>query len=231
MSFTPPAAALTAEQIEYLKSVDSPTIANAVEVFNLRDRTVGFIGGKVQSLFTDLGTMVGQALTVTVANPSGPVAGRDGFWRMWEALEQMPSPSVIVMQDISGEPSRCAYAGEVMATLARRLGAVGMVTDGGYRDVNEVHALGLHYFAAYKVVAHGNFEIVDVGVPVTLDGETINTGDILHGDVNGIVVVPAETLSGLREAVEKIQDRERRFMTYIKSDRFTLAGAKDGTGY
>lgn len=229
--FTPPAAALTTEQITYLKSVDSPTIANAVEVFNLRDRTEGFIGGNVRSLFTDLGVMVGQALTVTVANPSGEPTGRDGFWRMWAALSQMPAPSVLVMQDISGAPHRCAYAGEVMATMATRLGAVGMVTDGGYRDVNEVHALGLHYFAAYHVVSHGNFEIVEVGVPITVDGETINTGDILHGDVNGIVVVPAAALDGLREAVEKIQDREKKFMNFIKSDRFNLADAKAGTGY
>ena len=150
---------------------------------------------------------------------------------MWEALSQMPSPSVLVMQDISGAPNRVAYAGEVMATMATRLGAVGMVTDGGYRDVNEVHALGLHYFAAYHVVSHGNFEIVDVGVPITLDGETINTGDILHGDVNGIVVIPSEVLGGLQEAVEKIQDRERKFMTFIKSDRFNLVDAKAGTGY
>jgi 4-hydroxy-4-methyl-2-oxoglutarate aldolase len=229
--FTPPAVALTTDQLEYLRGVDSPTIANAVEVFDQRERTVGFIGGKVRSLFTDLGTMVGQALTVTVGNPTGSIAGRDGYWKMWEALEQMPGPSVLVMQDISGEPSRCAYAGEVMATMALRLGAVGMVTDGGYRDVNEVHALGLHYFAAYQVVSHGNFEIVDVGVPVTLDGETINTGDILHGDVNGIVVIPAEVLPGLRAAVEKIQERERRFMNFIRSDKFTIAAAKAGTGY
>jgi len=229
--FTPPAATLTTEHIAYLKSVDSPTIANAVEVFNERDRTEGFIGGNVKSLFTDLGVMVGQALTVTVANPSGEPTGRDGFWKMWEALSQMPAPSVLVMQDISGAPHRCAYAGEVMATMAARLGAVGMVTDGGYRDVNEVHALGLHYFAAYHVVSHGNFEIVDVGVPVTLDGETINTGDVLHGDINGIVVVPVSVLDGLQAAVEKIQDRERKFMTFIKSDRFNLADAKAGTGY
>jgi regulator of RNase E activity RraA len=229
--FTPPAAALSDDQLAYLKSVDSPTIANAVEVFNLRDRTVGFIGGQVKSLFTDLGVMVGQALTVTVGNPSGPVAGRDGYWKMWEALEQMPSPAVLVMQDVSGAPSRCAYAGEVMATMAQQLGAVGMVTDGGYRDVNEVHALGMHYFAAYHVVSHGNFEIVDVGAPVMLDGETINTGDILHGDVNGIVVIPSECLDRLKEAVEGIQARERRFMDYLKSDGFNLANAKAGTGY
>lgn len=230
-NFTPPSAALTHEQLDYLRGVDSPTIANAIEVFNVRDRTEGFIGGSVRALFPEMGVMVGQALTVTVGNKPGPAAGREGYWRMWEALEQMPSPSVLVMQDVSGAPTRCAYAGEVMATMARRLGAVGMVTDGGFRDVNEVRALGLHYYAAYHVVSHGNFEIIDVGVPVTLDGETIRTGDILHGDVNGIVVIPPQVLGGLREAVEKIQDRERRFMEFIKSDRFTLEDAKAGTGY
>ena len=97
--------------------------------------------------------------------------------------------------------------------------------------MNEVHALGLHYFAAYHVVSHGNFEVVDVGIPVELDGATIRTGDILHGDVNGIVVIPAEVLGGLRDAVAGIQAKERRFMDFIKSDRFTLEAAKAGTGY
>jgi len=175
--------------------------------------------------------MVGQAVTVKVRNPPGPVAGREGYWAMWEALERMTGPAVLVMQDISRAPSRCAYAGEVMATLAQRLGAVGMVTDGGYRDLDEVHALGFHYFARYAVVSHGNFEIVDVGEPVELDGARIATGDLLHGDKNGIVVVPNECLDGLPDAVAKIQDRERRFMAFIRSDGFSLEQAKAGTGY
>ncbi|HKG24208.1 MAG TPA: RraA family protein, partial [Thermomicrobiales bacterium] len=135
------------------------------------------------------------------------------------------------MQDVSGRPSRCAYAGEVMATLAQRLGAVGMVTDGGYRDVAEVHALGMHYYAAYHVVSHGNFSVVDVGVPVELDGQRVETGDILHGDVNGVVVVPPAVLDGLPEAVEQIRDRERRVMEFIRGDAFTLDGVKSGRSY
>lgn len=231
MPFTAPQSALSAEQLAYLTSVDSPTVANAIETFKVRDRTEGYIGGSVDSLFPDLGVMVGQALTVKVVNPSGPVASRDGYWQMWEALEQMPSPSVLVMQDASGRPSRFAMAGEVMATLAKRLGAVGMVTDGGFRDIDEVHTLGLHYFASQVVVSHGNFGIVDVGAPVELDGQIVRTGDLLHGDRNGIVIIPPETLDGLKAAIDGIRDRESRLMSFIKSDRFNLADAKAARGY
>jgi len=231
MSFVAPQTTLNPQQIAYLKSVDSPTIANAVETFNVRDRVDGYIGGSVGSLFPDLGVMVGQALTVKMINPGGPAPSRDGYWEMWEALEKMPRPSVVVMQDATGRPSRYAMAGEVMATIARRLGAVGLVTNGGYRDIDEVHALGLHYFATQVVVSHGNFGVVEVGEPVTLDGQVVRTGDILHGDRNGIVIVPAETLGGMRDAVDGIRDRESRFMTFIKGDKFTLADAKAGNGY
>ncbi len=231
MSFCPPAAVLAPDTLAFLQSVDSPTLANAIETFQVRDRTEGYIGGAVRCLFPDLGAMVGQALTVTVTNQPGPVAGREGYWRMWEALAAMPKPAVLVMQDVSGNPSRCAYAGEVMATLAQRLGAVGMVTDGGFRDIHEVHALGMHYFASYVVVSHGNFSIVDVGVPVVLDGQRVETGDILHGDANGIVIVPAETLPGLPEAVDRIRRREQALMAYIRSEAFTLEGVRSGQGY
>ncbi|TXG78494.1 MAG: RraA family protein [Thermomicrobiales bacterium] len=230
-SFVAPDRAFSDEQLAFLKSVDSPTIANAIEPFELRDRTDGYIGGNIGCLYPDLGVMVGQALTIKVSNPAGPVAGRDGYWAMWDALEQMPKPAVIVMQDISGAPHRCAYAGEVMATLATKLGAVGMVSDGGYRDIAEVHALGMHYFCPFAVVAHGNFAIQDVGQPVWIDGQRVSTGDILHGDVNGIVIVPRETLDGLPAAVEEIRVRERRVMDYIKSDKFNLADFKVGKTY
>jgi 4-hydroxy-4-methyl-2-oxoglutarate aldolase len=222
---------ISPDQIEFLKTVDSPTIANAIESFNVRDRTEGFIGGTVRSLFPDLGVMVGYALTVTMTNESGEVADRDGYWRLWETHAEMPKPSVLAIQDVSGNPTRCAYAGEVMATLAQRLGAVGMVTDGGFRDLNEVYLLGMHYFACHAVVSHGNFKIVDVGTAITLDGQRIETGDILHGDINGIVIVPPVVVPGLPEAVDAIRNRERRLIEFIKSDRFNLADAKASRGY
>jgi regulator of RNase E activity RraA len=206
-------------------------MANAIEPFKVRDRTEGFIGGKVRSLFPELPPMVGAALTVTMTNTPGPVAGRENWWRMYEALSQIPAPSVLAVQDVSGAPSRCALAGEVMATLAMRLGAVGMVTDGGLRDVHEVRALGFAYFARYVVVSHGNFDIVDVGAPIVLDGQEVKTGDILHGDANGIVIVPREILDGLPDAVQEVRTRERASMDFINSPEYTIAAARKRAGY
>jgi 4-hydroxy-4-methyl-2-oxoglutarate aldolase len=222
---------ISEKDVAFLRSVDSPTISNAIEPFKVRDRTEGFIGGEVRSLFPEMPPMVGTALTVTMTNAPGAVAERENYWRMYEALSQMPAPSVLVVQDVSGAPSRCALAGEVMTTMAMRLGAVGMVTDGGLRDVHEVRQLGFAYFARYVVVSHGNFGVVDVGEPVTLDGQEVKTGDILHGDANGIVIVPRQVLDGLPEAVQEVRTRERATMDFVNSPEYTVAAARKRAGY
>lgn len=231
MADLPQVSPIAESDLEFLRGVDSPTIANAIEPFKVRNRTEGFIGGEVRCLFPELPPMVGTALTVTMTNTAGPLAGRESWWRMYEALARLPAPSVLVVQDVSGAPSRCAYAGEVMATLAKRLGAVGMVTDGGLRDVHEVRALGFHYFARYLVVSHGNFDIVDVGTPITLDSQEVQTGDLLHGDANGIVLVPRAVLPGLPGAVQEVRTRERATMDYILSPEYSLAEARKRAGY
>jgi 4-hydroxy-4-methyl-2-oxoglutarate aldolase len=222
---------LTDQQIAFLESVDSPTIANAIERFKARPLTDGFIGGEVQCTFPELGPMVGRALTVTMRNPTDRPASREGFWRMWEELEAMAGPVVLMIADESGAPQRVAYAGEIMTRLARRLGAVGMVSDGALRDLAEVRALGFHYFMRYPVVSHANFEIATVGEPIDLDGQRVQTGDLVHGDANGIVLVPWEILAELPDAVEKVRTAEAGDMTYIDGDDFTLAGFKDRRGY
>lgn len=231
MSVVPQVAPIDERQLAFLQSVDSPTIANAIEPFQVRDRTEGFIGGKVRCLFPEMPPMVGAALTVTMTNRPGEIASKEGWWRMYEALAELPAPSVLAVQDISGAPSRCALAGEVMATMAKRLGAAGMVTDGGLRDVHEVRVLGFGYFARYLVVSHGNFDIVDIGKPITLDGQVVRTGDILHGDANGIVIVPREVLDRLPDEVEKVRTRERATMDYIRSPEYSLQAAKERAGY
>lgn len=225
------ARTLTESDLAYLHGVDSPTVANSLERLHLRDRSDGYIGGSVQCAFPELGTMVGTALTVTVDNAVGRPARQDGYWHLWETLEQTTGPVVVVMKDASGTPARVAYAGEIMVTLASRLGAVGIVTDGALRDVAEVRARGFHYFMRYPVVSHADFELSKVGDPVLIDGQLVRTGDILHGDANGIVIVPWESLPDLRGVVEAVQSTERRDLDFIEGPDFTLDGYKRVRGY
>lgn len=217
--------------LDFLRSVDSPTIANAIELFKIRDRCDGFIGGEVKSLFPEMPPMVGYALTVTMNDEHGAVKSKDGFWKMFDVLSQMPAPSILVVKDVSGRPNRVAFCGEVMATMAKRLGAVGYVTDGTVRDLHEVRAIGMPYFASGVCVSHANFWVEDVGIDIDLDGETIRTGDLLHGDANGIVVVPREILAGLPEKVASVRDKEGELMAFVRGPEFTLDGAKKLSGY
>lgn len=223
--------ALTASDLGFLRDVDSPTIANALERLKLRDRSDGYIGGAVACAFPELGPMVGTALTLTVDNAVGRTARPEGYWELWATLEALDGPTVIVMKDASGTPHRVAYAGEIMVTLARRLGAIGIVTDGALRDLAEVRAKGFHYFMRHAVVSHAEFELSRVGDPVLLDGQLVRTGDILHGDANGIVIVPWEGLADLPAAVEAVRAAERRDLDYLESPEFTLDGYRALRGY
>ena len=170
---------LTDQQLAFLNSVDSPTIANAIERLKTRPLTDGFIGGAVQCTFPELGPMVGRALTVTMRNPVDRTASREGYWRMWEGLEAMAGPVVLMIADESGTPQRVAYAGEIMSRLARRLGAVGMVTDGALRDLVEVRALGFHYSCV-----SGSLMRTSRSPRLATDRSRrarLQTGDLVHG--------------------------------------------------
>ena len=220
------AATLTDAQLDELRTFDSATIANAIEPFKVRDQTLGYVGSNVRALFPSKHEpMVGYAVTAkgdstTYARRRDPALQ----FGLWEAMDESPRPSVVVIQDSGNNPSKSCHCGDVMGTLIRALGGVGLVTDGGVRDLPEVEALGLHYFARGPVVAHGTAVIYDAGEPVVIDGVPIKTGDLLHGDVNGLVTIPAEIAGEVADAAREVIADETRRKAYADSPDFTIQG-------
>ncbi|CAA9296747.1 MAG: hypothetical protein AVDCRST_MAG77-5646 [uncultured Chloroflexi bacterium] len=191
----PGAARLSAEQLAELRAVDSPTIANAIEHFKVRPRVQGYAGADVKCLVPGLGTLLGYAVT---CRGDSTTEGKDRrehteLYRAIYAIQ--PLPAVVVIGD-DGDPARIdlsCHVGEMMATTMKRVGAAGLVTNGGLRDIVEIRSLGdFHYFGRGLVVAHGQPCIYDVGATVNIGGMEVHHGDLLHGDENGITVVPAE---------------------------------------
>lgn len=216
---------LTPEELEALQKIDTPTLCNAIETFDIRGRVEGFLGMSIRCLFPELGPMVGYALTVTVDSTTPDVTRDNDVWREWViAMDRSPKPVVLVFQDVGPQPEKSAHVGEVMATLAQRLGVVGLVTNGGVRDLAEVRELGMHYFAPGSVSSHGNPRLLSVGQPVVIDGVRIETGDLIHGDLNGITLIPEVPVADLLAAVGGIRCEEGKLMDYIKSPDFSVEG-------
>ena len=214
--------------IEYLQTVDSPTLSNAIELLKIRPPSEGFTPLEIRCLFPEFGRMCGYAVTaqvetVTTSDPFDLAV----FVELFRAVERSPKPAVVALQEIGGHPDRAAHCGEVMATVLTRVGAVGLVSDCAVRDLPEVRALRFHYFARGAVASHANFRIVRVGVPVQVCGLVIRPGDVLHGDENGLLHVPPVNGDSLEEAVKAVRRRERRLMDWVRSDRFSLEALKD----
>ena len=215
-------SARTAEEIAALRAIDSPTLSNAIEQFGMRRRTIGYAGVDLRCAFPEMGTMTGYAVTCTADSTSDTRQDGDGLLRLWEAVERAPKPAVIVIQDVGRDRSRGCHMGEVMATTARALGAVGCVCDSGLRDVAEVRALGFHYFCRGFVVSHGNAVIVDVGVPVEIFGMPVRPEALLHGDLNGVLTVPDIPTADLVAQVRRVREDERALMDFIRRPGFTV---------
>ncbi len=207
-------AKLTGAQLDELRAIDSPTIANAIEHFQVRPRVSGYCGSNVRCLIPGLGTMLGFAVTCRGDSTSEDKDRREHA-DLYRGIAQWAAqglPAVVVIGD-DGDPNKIhlsCHAGEMMATTMKRVGAVGLVTDGGLRDIHEVTALGgFHYFGRGLVVAHGRPCIYDVGATVTIDGMTVRPGDLLHGDENGITIIPAAIADQVAAQAMAVREAEQ----------------------
>ena len=209
--------------LDYLRTIDAPTLSNAIELLKVRPRREGFTPLQVRALFPELGRLCGYAVTAQVETVTEIDAhSAEPFIDLCRQLEQSAKPAVVVFQEVGGYGDYAAHCGEVMATVFQRLKAIGLVSDCGVRDILEVRALGFHYFARGSVVSHANFRVVRAGVPVQVCGMVVRSGDLIHGDENGVLLVPSGIEDKLPAAVDAVRSRERRLMDWIRGDNFSV---------
>jgi len=219
---------LSDKELSALRAWPTPAISNAIETFKVRPRNQGFMLG-IKSIFPDLEPMVGYACTATMlADMPGTERDRGAAQAHWDNILDTPSPRIAVIHDL--DQPRCIGSlwGEVNANIHRALGCLGVVTDGGVRDLDEVHDLGFHFFAADVIPSHAYVHLVESGIPVKMGGLVVNNGDLIHADKHGVVVIPQEIAKEVPEACQKVEDRERRIIDFCKSSDFSLDALKTG---
>ncbi len=225
----PESARLSKRQIDYLASWDAPTIANAIERERIRPRDRGFMRPGIRALFPEFGPMIGYAVTATI-RASEPRKEGEGYvdrFDYYEFIQSIPAPRIMVIHDQDAPNPIGSFWGEVHGNLHKALGCIGVITDGGVRDLAPVRGLRFHYFAAEVLVSHVHVHLVDFGRPVTIGGHTVKSGDLLFGDEHGVIDIPHSVASKVGDLCYQVYKAERPAIDYYKSASFSLEGLRE----
>jgi 4-hydroxy-4-methyl-2-oxoglutarate aldolase len=220
---------VTEEELNYLRRFDTPTIANALERSGLpeihkQSRLEGVMTPKIRCIFPEMGIMNGYAATATIraSKPRGedePYASRIDYWKY---IDSVPKPTIMVIQDLDAPNPVGSWWGEVNANVHQALGCVGVITDGGVRDLSVVRPLGFHFFAAEVLVSHAYVHVVDFGKPVTVGGVKIKSGDLLQGDEHGVIKIPDSVAQKTGQACYDVFKSERALIEFCQTPGVTL---------
>jgi len=216
--------------LQPLRKLDTCTVANAIECFDLRLRNEGFTNNaSLHCHFPKLPPMLGYVVTLRVRSANPPMKGGNYIDRTdwWHVLEKYPAPHVVVIEDADRRPGIGAFVGEVHAAILQALGCVGVVTNGAVRDLSAVEPQAFHLFSGTVSPSHAYVHVVDAGIPVEVAGLHIKPGDLLLGDQHGIVRIPPQIATELPATVEHIRAREREILEFCQSPEFSREGLRE----
>lgn len=200
-----------------LARFDTPTICNCIELFDVRPRNVGYMDGRIRSNFPEMPPMVGFASTASFRSDAPP-AGGDAYGSLEQQVAtfaDLPGPAVVVFEDLD-DPAVAATFGEVMCSTYQAFGSVGLITSGGGRDLEQVRALNFPVFTGSTICAHAYCHLLHLGLPVRVGGLCVNTGDLLHGDANGVTNVPTKIAAAVADIAAEFVAAEEIVMNYVK---------------
>ncbi len=162
----------------------------------------------------DSSTVVGRAMPVLMADVYGPQPRP--FGKLTEALDQVNSGEVYLA---TGGMLRCAYWGEILTQTVCMRGAAGAVIDGYHRDTKGVLA------QEWPVFSRGSFgqdsavrtQVLDYRCPVEVGAVKVTPGDVVFGDVDGVLIIPQEREAEVIEAALEKSRGEKSVLLELRS--------------
>ncbi|MFL5159268.1 MAG: ribonuclease activity regulator RraA [Microvirga sp.] len=194
---------LKPETREKLKTVSTATLCTALYKRGLRNQFIQ----DVRPLNPNLGNMVGEAFTlryIPAREDLNPISVfQDRAHPQRKAVEECPPGAVMVID--SRKDARAASAGGILVSRLMKRGVAGVVTDGGFRDSPEIAQLDIPAYhnrpsAPTNLTHH---QALDINVPIGCGDVPVWPGDVVVGDGEGVVVIPAHLADEIAsEAVE-----------------------------
>ncbi len=198
--------------LETLRSVDTPTVCNAIEAAEGQRGFNNFTKGTMFSSAPDAKAVVGYALTAKIAAKAPPEEPpevikerRMGYYR---SIAEAQKPAIAVIEDCDYPDCVGAFWGEINTTVHKGLGVSGALTNGVMRDLGDVPA-DFPVIAGSIGPSHAFVHVKEVGTPVEVMGLSVKQGDLVHADRHGALVIPSAVIPSVSAAIQKLIETER----------------------
>jgi regulator of RNase E activity RraA len=225
---------LTQADLDALSAYDTPMICNALELVRPDRRARGFNRRPLISPLPVPKAVVGYARTATIRAREPQLhskeEAREIRLKYYAYVAAAPLPGIVVMQDVDG-PDRGfgAFWGEVQSNVHKALGCLGVVTDGSVRDI-DTWAPGFFVLAGSVMPSHAHVDVVDLGGTVSVAGMIVASGDLVHADRHGAVVIPPDAVPKILETAAMLVKREKVILDACKAPGFSVENLRDAFG-
>jgi 4-hydroxy-4-methyl-2-oxoglutarate aldolase len=192
---------VTPADLKLLAQYDTPTISNVIELFEIRPRSAGYMDGRIRACFPEMPPIVGYASTATMRTAYARTEGAvySSLDEQIARFAELPGPAIVVFQDIDDPPIGATF-GEVMCGSYQCFGALGIITSGPARDLDQVRRLGFAAFSDGVLCSHSYSHITSIHQTVRVGGMEVRPGDLLHADANGVCSIPEAIASEVAQA-------------------------------
>jgi 4-hydroxy-4-methyl-2-oxoglutarate aldolase len=218
-------------QLDELRQLSTCVTASAIETFGVRMHNAGFADSRIGCIFKEVSPIVGYAATARIRSADPPMEKHGYFYYdradWWNHILTMPTPRIVVIEDLDERPGLGAFVGAVHAQILQALGCVALVTNGSVRDISEIRPTGFQLFASNVAVSHAYAHVFDFGGKVRVGGLNIAPGDLIQGDLHGVQTIPLEIADKIPAAAREILKRRKRLMELCRSESFSVERLQD----
>ncbi|HND62282.1 MAG TPA: RraA family protein [Opitutaceae bacterium] len=180
-----------ANLIEELSDFDTALLANTIGYLDPTPPHEWYMGRTIASCTPAVGPTVGVAMTLEIDTSSpGNRPEPENYYRLLRAIEREPTPVVLVIKAVGRRPDHECVLGDGMAKMLHSVGCVGVVTDGGVRDLEGIRTIPFGVYAHGLVVHHCAPRYVHYNRPVEVGGIRVEPGQLIHANVGGVIRIP-----------------------------------------
>ena len=184
---------------QQLMDFDTALVANTVGHIDSTPVNEWYMGGSIASLTPTIGPTVGVAMTVEIdsSSPGNRPEPADVYYELLKAIQQSAEPVVLIIKAVGSRPDHECVLGDGMAKLLQSVGCVGVVTDGGVRDIEGILTVPFGVYARRRTIHHVPVHYTRFNHPVEIGGIKVSPGEVIHANLGGVIKIPAPALARL----------------------------------